>query len=58
MKNYLRVQMHTNEKLPSMDDVSEDAIKRLIDFGEQLAEQYDTALKRYAKELIDAKSKL
>ena len=52
-QNYLRLELRTDGKVPPMDDISKEAIETLLLYGNQLIKRNDTAIKRFAKRLVE-----
>lgn len=49
---YLRIEKNTNEEVPAMDAVSDKALVRMIEIGEQLVRENDEKLKAFVKRLV------
>jgi len=53
--HYLRIESVVQEAIPKMDDTSEDGIRRLIDFGNKLADREELSIRSFAKTMVDMK---
>ena len=50
---YLRVVANVKENVPSMDDTSPEAIKRLLEIGNELVKKKHRDLEHYARMLLN-----
>lgn len=51
--NYLRLELMTDDKVPPMDAISKEEIEAFILYGNQLIIRNDSAIKRFAKRLVE-----
>jgi len=51
-RNYIRLEMNTNEKVPGMDDYSAEAVAFFIKVGKELADKHNSHIKEFAKMLV------
>ena len=56
--HYQRIEAVTEKEIPAMDDTSPEAMKTLVEMGNQLADREELAIRTFAKQLVERKRKL
>lgn len=55
--HYQRIEAVTEKEIPAMDDTSPEAMKTLVEIGNQLADREELAIRTFAKQLVELKQK-